>query len=209
MCVLATARELTAVCTPKNDGTCESCKDTYFLQSGGCYQSMMYPGDTLCELAQQGKCTTCANLQLPERDGSCPLCATNCKVCDASNAKTCRGCFPGYYLDSVDNKCVKCTDNSNNNGNTIVGIPNCISCVPPASGNGPVTCYVVQESTNDPTDLNTNKGSFSTGAIAGISVVAVLVVGALIGFLCWWFLCKTKHAGVSSSTTALTRPTSS
>ena len=32
----------------------------------------------------------------------------------------------------------------------------------------------------------------STGAIAGISVAAVVVVGGLVGFLCWWFVCRGK-----------------
>lgn len=40
---------------------------------------------------------------------------------------------------------------------------------------------------------NTNKSSgLSTGAIAGIAVAAVIVVGGLVGFLCWWFLCRGK-----------------
>ena len=71
-------------------------------------------------------------------------------------------------------------------------------------GSSFLTCYVKIDRGD-----NTKKSAFSTGVIAGISVAAVVFVGALIGFLCWWFLCKTKRAGVSSSTTALTRPTSS
>ena len=39
---------------------------------------------------------------------------------------------------------------------------------------------------------NTNKSALSTGAIAGISVAAVVVVGGLVGFLCWWFICRGK-----------------
>ena len=34
--------------------------------------------------------------------------------------------------------------------------------------------------------------NLSTGAIAGISVAAVVVVGGLVGFLCWWFICRGK-----------------
>ncbi|ESU36043.1 Hypothetical protein DHA2_151917 [Giardia duodenalis] len=40
---------------------------------------------------------------------------------------------------------------------------------------------------------NTNESSgLSTGAIAGIAVAAVIVVGGLVGFLCWWFICRGK-----------------
>ena len=34
--------------------------------------------------------------------------------------------------------------------------------------------------------------NLSAGAIAGISVAAVVVVGGLVGFLCWWFICRGK-----------------
>ena len=34
--------------------------------------------------------------------------------------------------------------------------------------------------------------NLSTGAIAGISVAVIVVVGGLVGFLCWWFVCRGK-----------------
>eukprot|EP00701_Giardia_intestinalis_P003997 XP_001707821.1 VSP [Giardia lamblia ATCC 50803] len=37
-----------------------------------------------------------------------------------------------------------------------------------------------------------NRSGLSTGAIAGISVAVIVVVGGLVGFLCWWFLCRGK-----------------
>ncbi|ESU40559.1 Variant-specific surface protein [Giardia duodenalis] len=37
-----------------------------------------------------------------------------------------------------------------------------------------------------------NRSGLSTGAIAGISVAAIVVVGGLVGFLCWWFVCRGK-----------------
>ncbi|EFO61693.1 Hypothetical protein GLP15_3652 [Giardia lamblia P15] len=40
--------------------------------------------------------------------------------------------------------------------------------------------------------INKSSGGLSTGAIAGIAVAVVIVVGGLIGFLCWWFLCRGK-----------------
>ncbi|EFO64644.1 VSP, partial [Giardia lamblia P15] len=39
---------------------------------------------------------------------------------------------------------------------------------------------------------STNKSGLSTGAIAGIAVAVIVVVGGLVGFLCWWFICRGK-----------------
>ncbi|ESU43089.1 Variant-specific surface protein, partial [Giardia duodenalis] len=63
-----------------------------------------------------------------------------------------------------------------------------VSCAPPANS-GTVTCYVTQTPTVNPTDPSVNKGGLSSGAIAGISVAVIAVVGGLVGFLCWWFIC--------------------
>eukprot|EP00701_Giardia_intestinalis_P000087 XP_001703911.1 VSP [Giardia lamblia ATCC 50803] len=38
----------------------------------------------------------------------------------------------------------------------------------------------------------TNRSGLSADAIAGISVAVVVVVGGLVGFLCWWFVCRGK-----------------
>ncbi|KAE8304612.1 VSP [Giardia duodenalis] len=197
VCVSTTTRAVTG-CMPNdnNDGTCKACTTTYFLQSGGCYQSAAYPGSNLCSNAQNGKCTNCANGQQPEAStGSCPACASGCKTCEVANKEACKTCLPGYYLAGA--KCVKCDTNDPNDGSHIVGVPNCVSCAPPTGGNGgPVTCYVKTDVTNDGGNDNnggnTNKSGLSTGAIAGISVAVIVVVGGLVGFLCWWFICRGK-----------------
>ena len=96
-------------------------------------------------------------------------------------------CASGYYKStSATGPCASC---ESNNGD-ITGVKDCVSCAPPASS-GPVTCYVTQTPAVNPADPSVNKGGLSTGAIAGISVAAV-VVGGLVGFLCWWFVCRGK-----------------
>ncbi|ESU40249.1 Variant-specific surface protein [Giardia duodenalis] len=171
-------------------GKCTACTGTnYALLSGGCYNTKALPGSAVCTAATSGSCTTCANGQT-YTSGTCPACAEGCSACSNGNTQQCTKCLAGYYLDSTASKCVKCSENSADG--KIQGVKDCVSCKEPPSGSGPVTCYVTQTPTVDPTDPSVNKGGLSTGAIAGISVAAVVVVGGLVGFLCWWFVCRGK-----------------
>lgn len=45
----------------------------------------------------------------------------------------------------------------------------------------------------------------NTVAISAGTTVAILAGGALVGFLCWWFICRTKRADISSDVTTLIR----
>ena len=177
LCVSAGTRAASTGCTPGTDGTCSACKDAYFLQSGGCYLSTAYPGNTLCSQATTGKCTKCANGQTADSGtGSCPVCPAGCSKCsDSGGSQTCSACLAGYYLSGTS--CVKCSENSNG----IQGVPNCVSCAAPAGDSGPVTCYVTQTPTVDPSDPSVNKTGLSSGTIAGISVAVIaVVVGDLV-----------------------------
>ncbi|ESU40353.1 Variant-specific surface protein, partial [Giardia duodenalis] len=179
-CAANTAR--TKFCTTVKDGACTQCANGYFLLDGGCYQTSRQPGSQMCTQADAtGRCTNCANGQNPNSSGVCPECPAGCSKC--SDANTCTECLAGYYKSGTS--CVKCSENSNN----IQGVPNCVSCKEPSSGSGTVTCYVTQTPTVDPTDPSVNKGGLSSGAIAGISIAVIAVVGGLVGFLCWWFVC--------------------
>ena len=188
VCVSTTTRAPTG-CTP-GDGVCTACTGSYFLQSGGCYSAGAFPGNTLCTTASNGKCQTCANGQTADNQGSCPACPDGCSKCTGSApSQQCSGCLPGYYKSGSN--CVKC--DASDNG--IVGVPNCVSCAPPAGGSGSVTCYVKTDGTSggdDNTGGSANRSGLSTGAIAGISVAVIVVVGGLVSFLCWWFLCRGK-----------------
>ena len=187
LCVSTGTRVAPTGCTPNdtNDGTCKACTDAYFLQSGGCYQAAVYPSNTLCTAANGGKCTNCANgQQVDGNTGSYLACDPTCKTCTTANDPAkCSACFSGYYLDSA-NACKYYFETSD----TITGVENCISCEKPSTETDPVTCYTTREFT----DPSVNKSALSTGAIAGISVAAVVVVGGLVGFLCWWFVCRGK-----------------
>ncbi|ESU35554.1 Variant-specific surface protein, partial [Giardia duodenalis] len=153
----------------------------------GCYKTDRQPGIQICTLASQGdKCETCANSLPPSAAGVCPSCDSACKTCtSANNANTCSSCVVGYY--QVGTKCVRCDTNDPNGNKPITGVRDCVSCAPPAGGDGgSVLCYLMKDGDS------TNKSGLSTGAIAGISVAVIVVVGGLVGFLCWWFLCRGK-----------------
>ena len=187
---MAAAGRDASVCTATG-GKCTACTGAYALVSGGCYGVAKLPGKAVCTAANNGECTTCANGQQPSGK-VCPACPAGCSKCAAgSSPQQCSECFPGYYKSGT--KCVKCDKDSEN----IKGVPNCVSCKEPANSSGAVTCYLIQQKTDDGTGGDTggnsmNKSGLSTGAIAGISVAVIVVVGGLVGFLCWWFICRGK-----------------
>ncbi|ESU40179.1 Variant-specific surface protein, partial [Giardia duodenalis] len=189
LCVSSgTTRAPPAGCTPGTDGTCSACTDTYFKESGGCYLSTAYPGKTLCSQASNGQCSQCANGQT-QNNGVCPACDPTCATCETGKSQECKTCFSGYYFDVTNKVCKKCSENSADG--KIQGVENCVSCAPPTTS-GPVTCYVTQTPSVNPAGPSVNKGGLSSGAIAGISVAVIAVVGGLVGFLCWWFVCRGK-----------------
>ncbi|ESU40111.1 Variant-specific surface protein, partial [Giardia duodenalis] len=190
LCVSSgTTRAPPAGCTPGTDGTCSACTDTYFKESGGCYKAGAFPGNAICTTATGGSCTMCVSSGQNPQGQSCPTCPVGCSKCSGnSGSETCSECLAGYYKSGTS--CVKCDKNSTDN--KITGVENCVSCAAPTSNTGTVTCYVTQTPTVDPTDPSVNKSGLSSGAIAGISVAAVVVVGGLVGFLCWWFICRGK-----------------
>ena len=122
---------------------------------------------------------------------TCKSCAegvSNCKTCtkeSSGNTVTCSACLEGFFIETVagsgtpSKKCTACADS------------NCAVC-----DGGADQCSKCKDGFNLESgkcaSSSTNKSSLSTGAIAGISVAAVVVVGGLVGFLCWWFICRGK-----------------
>ncbi|EFO65219.1 VSP with INR [Giardia lamblia P15] len=176
------ANARTRFCNTVSNGACTQCADGYFLKDGGCYQTDRQPGKQVCSSAQggNGKCRTCAN-GLAASDGNCGECHPTCATCSAAGAaEKCRTCATGYYKEnadsSADGTCKRCSEK----------IPGCKQCT--LSSAGSVICLESEAGTGG----STNKSGLSTGAIAGIAVAVVIVVGGLVGFLCWWFLCRGK-----------------
>ncbi|KAE8305473.1 VSP [Giardia duodenalis] len=185
--VCTTSNARVAFCTEMNNGACTKCAANYFLKEGGCYETTKQPGKQICTLADsRGKCETCANSLRPN-DGACPSCHSTCNTCSAADSSDqCTSCAAGYYMvGSAAGPCTSCDSNSG----SVKGVAGCMSCAPPSSSTGSVLCYLMN---GDSAGGSTNKSGLSTGAIAGISVAVIVVVGGLVGFLCWWFLCRGK-----------------
>ncbi|EFO65689.1 Hypothetical protein GLP15_3402 [Giardia lamblia P15] len=163
-------------CTSNGQGACTSCTGDYFLRDGGCYQTDRLPGKSICTQAANGQCNKCAN-DLVVSGGNCGECHPTCATCSAAGAADkCKTCVTGYYKTS-DNEgsCRKCSE----------GLVGCRQCI--ASANAFV-CLEMSDNTSE----NVNKSGLSTGAIAGITAAAVIVVGGLVSFLCWWFIYRGK-----------------
>nr|ABR67619.1 trophozoite surface protein TSP752 [Giardia intestinalis] len=198
--------------SPIQNGVCGTCADNYFKMNGGCYETVKYPGKTVCisapnggtcqkaadgykldsgtltvcsegckECASSTDCTTCLDGYVKSAS-ACTKCDASCETCNGA-ATTCKACATGYYKTaSGEGACTSCESDSNG----VTGIKGCLNCAPPPNNKGSVLCYLIKDSGS------TNKSGLSTGAIAGISVAVIVVVGGLIGFLCWWFLCRGK-----------------
>ena len=121
-------------------------------------------------------CTSCDNSKKPNKDGSgCFTCAIEgCSHCD------------------MDNKCEACSS-----GKVSPGRKSCVDGCPSNSTDTDSVCvcsdgYSPDDAGTSCVSSGANRSGLSTGAIAGISVAAIAVVGGLVGFLCWWFLCRGK-----------------
>ncbi|ESU40092.1 Variant-specific surface protein, partial [Giardia duodenalis] len=177
-----------AICAePDNAGGCNKCAAGYFLLEKGCYEAAKQPGVQVCKTADGGLCTTCASgLAASGGDCSAQTCHASCRTCSAaSDASKCRTCADGYYRqssDTTDGECQRCSQGKE--GCTLCKYSSgfiCLSTDPFSGGSG--------DNTADP---SVNKTGLSSGAIAGISVAVIVVVGGLVGFLCWWFVCRGK-----------------
>ncbi|ESU39992.1 Variant-specific surface protein, partial [Giardia duodenalis] len=140
-------------------------------------------------------CDTCG-YDAQSKKIRCTKCTSNYLKTAADGTTTCVGqddCKTSFFPieNPTGNKtCVPC-------GNSDAGIPNCAECNPP-TGNAKPICtacgsgYTLDSQANTCASSSANRSGLSTGAIAGISVAAVVVVGGLVGFLCWWFVCRGK-----------------
>ena len=217
--VCAATNRRTMTCNNLGSGVCNTCANGLLRMNGGCYETTKFPGKSVCEGAnadadtcktptpgykvEAGKlvtcskgCDTCSDATICTKCGdgytkigssqTCTKCDASCETCNEA-ATTCKACATGYYkTTSGEGACTSCENDSNG----VTGVKGCLNCAPPSSSTGSVLCYLMKD--GDSTGGSTNKSGLSTGAIAGISVAVIVVVGGLVGFLCWWFVCRGK-----------------
>ncbi|ESU39946.1 Variant-specific surface protein [Giardia duodenalis] len=161
-------------------GQCTSCKtDTLYLKktdglqtgtdvdANGCSSDNTYYADNTVDPTSGKLCRKCA-------EGGVTVC-TKCEKIESE--VVCKECTGGTTIFGLNKKsCVKeCPDNASEKS----GVCTCNDGFTPNEDSS--ECVAASSSVN-----------LSTGAIAGISVAAVVVVGGLVGFLCWWFVCRGK-----------------
>eukprot|EP00701_Giardia_intestinalis_P006036 XP_001709860.1 VSP [Giardia lamblia ATCC 50803] len=179
-----------ATCTPAGSSqTCLTCTTSSHKirpDEKGCISEC--PADVSTDV--DGFCK-CKSGYTPSTNGQ--TCEQKTGVCDGSlTTAGCATCTPAGSSQT----CLTCTTSSHKIRPDEKG---CISeCPADVSTDVDGFCKCKSgytPSTNGQTcePSNTNKsGGLSTGAIAGIAVAAIIVVGGLVGFLCWWFLCRGK-----------------
>ncbi|ESU40801.1 Variant-specific surface protein, partial [Giardia duodenalis] len=154
------------ICTPCSDAA-----------NGGITDCQECTPKTAASLAETPSvtCSACTQNKKPNADGTkCIECSVDgCSNC--SKDGICETCSDGKKVSPGGSSCVTtCPDNSTEKE---TGTCLCNEGYSPKDGN----CELASTGPN-----------LSTGAIAGISVAAVVVVGGLVGFLCWWFVCRGK-----------------
>ncbi|ESU40484.1 Variant-specific surface protein [Giardia duodenalis] len=208
-------------CATCQDGTntkkCSKCKATGTLtylrkedssETGICVDAATctntntyYTDDTepkMCKKCSESL-TNCEQCTSPSSLGSSPAC-TKCATPNylktaADGTTTCiekTACKDDFFPkedNSNGHKCLSCGDETS-------GVPNCVKCTAPSQEGQKPACSECASGFNLEGETcvssSANRSALSTGAIAGISVAAVVVVGGLVGFLCWWFVYRGK-----------------
>lgn len=149
-----------------NLSTCDRCKEGFFLTSNN---------TCISDCKTLGMCT--GNNEMRK----CICCSEGCISCNT--ATHCFTCQSDYAL--VNNEyCFKC--DSTEGAHSLVGVPNCIKCKAPSTGEGFVRCLEYSKEPPDEPDPRSSVG-FAVGV-----TVTILIIAGLVGFLVWWFVCKKR-----------------
>ena len=190
---------------------CTACLEGKYLDGNTCIDASSCKGAKYPD-PKTNKCIQCAT-DIPE----CTACTYSsslqkpvCSACGGSKpllktaadgTTTCEAdCGDGYFQHIATSgsnlkTCQSCSAPKDGLTPAVTGIPGCTQCTYTENTNT-LKCtacgsgYKLEGGAC--VSASANKSGLSTGAIAGISVAAVVVVGGLVGFLCWWFICRGK-----------------
>eukprot|EP00701_Giardia_intestinalis_P004715 XP_001708539.1 VSP [Giardia lamblia ATCC 50803] len=185
-------------------GVCTQCTNNYFLYMGGCYSVSAQPGNLMCKTAgNNGICTEAANNKyfiVPEAkptQQSVLACGNplGTLVGTGGTAKAyvgvdgCSQCKAPTQIDTLGMTPAICTacdsdrkPNRDGSGCVLCSVGDCKSCVVDGVCGECNSGFSLEG--GKCVSSGTNRSGLSTGAIAGISVAVVAVVGGLVGFLC-------------------------
>ncbi|ESU39970.1 Variant-specific surface protein [Giardia duodenalis] len=210
-CATCTAPEVGS--SSEQTASCTACVDGYF-DPPTCGTQCHINCKACSGGNEASKCTSCKadnpylkKTQSTSQVGECVAADTcaqgNTHYADANtDPKTCKACAEGTFEGCKT--CEKSTEGAvacKTCGSQKKIRPDkkgCIDACPPdvsTEKNGVCECvegYTPSDDKSRCEPFSTNKSSLSTGAIAGISVAVIVVVGGLVGFLCWWFICHKK-----------------
>eukprot|EP00701_Giardia_intestinalis_P000059 XP_001703883.1 VSP [Giardia lamblia ATCC 50803] len=179
---------------------------------GGCYDASKAPGSHICKTAEGGKCTAvndgnryfvvpgaqttdqsvlaCGNplgtLVDPQGTAKAYVGIDGCSQCTAPAGLSEGGMTPAVCTSCDNSK----KPNKDGSGCVLCSDTNCKSCVMDGVCGECNSGFSLDN--GKCVSSGANRSGLSTGAIAGISVAVVVVVGGLVGFLCWWFVCRGK-----------------
>eukprot|EP00701_Giardia_intestinalis_P000361 XP_001704185.1 VSP [Giardia lamblia ATCC 50803] len=186
---------------------CESCTTGYFMYMGGCYSISAQPGKSMCTKAGEGVCTEAAAGYFippsPTKDKQSVLSCGNPLGVELAGQKAyvgvdgCSQCTAPTALTEAGMTAAICTScdsdkkpNKDGTGCVTCSVGDCKSCVVDDVCGECNSGFSLDN--GKCVSSGTNRSGLSTGAVAGISVAVVVVVGGLVGFLCWWFVCRGK-----------------
>ncbi|ESU44600.1 Variant-specific surface protein [Giardia duodenalis] len=183
-CAKCTAPDAITDTTGTKAATCTECAAGFLhtLTGGATSCVETCPKGYFGHTASDTKKKTCQSCATPESLTPPVTGIEGCTSCTyTSSILKCTACGEGKKPNKEGTRCFDCS------------ISGCAYC----SGTGKceecASGYTLDSQANTCASSSANKSGLSTGAIAGISVAAVVVVGGLVGFLCWWVVCRGMH----------------
>ncbi|TNJ26950.1 High cysteine membrane protein [Giardia muris] len=181
--VTTTSRDVSS-CEVQGDGFCTKCQDGHLLLEGGCYNVSRMPGNAICgALDEKNECENSSFISsfygfdgMFIKDSKVASCPNFCASCTQEGR--CDTCQFGYALSKDKASCLSCN---------VTNIKDCADCIC-HNGGMELSC----------TALKSHIPGLSAGSslapwkIALIVIAVLLVIGALVGVLCWYFICHRR-----------------